>query len=212
MYKIIGEMIEKTQMKSYRPTDFLKFFCLGQREECENLQEKLESVTKHSPQYKMLKAQRSMIYVHSKMAIFDDEYIIVGSANINERSLSGDRDTEICIGAFQPRDDSTSADEACEIKKFRKNLFCEHLGRNSECNDWEDPLDLFTQRKIDEIAEINWESFIAEEFTPMHSHLMHYPIIVENDGTVKPRTKYFPDTRGRVEGVKNWLSPDILTQ
>ena len=34
---------------------------------------------------------RQMIYVHSKMIIVDDSYIIVGSANINERSMSGTR-------------------------------------------------------------------------------------------------------------------------
>ena len=34
--------------------------------------------------------------------IFDDEYVLVGSANINQRSLGGNRDSEIAVGAFQP--------------------------------------------------------------------------------------------------------------
>lgn len=34
--------------------------------------------------------------------IVDDEYIIVGSANINQRSMEGTRDTEIAMGAYQP--------------------------------------------------------------------------------------------------------------
>ena len=34
-----------------------------------------------------------MIYVHSKLLIVDDEYLLVGSANINQRSLDGDRDS-----------------------------------------------------------------------------------------------------------------------
>jgi hypothetical protein len=42
----------------------------------------------------------NMIYVHSKLMIVDDEYVIVGSANINERSLSGNGDTEICVGGM----------------------------------------------------------------------------------------------------------------
>jgi phosphatidylserine/phosphatidylglycerophosphate/cardiolipin synthase-like enzyme len=29
--------------------------------------------------------------------IIHDEYVILGSANLNERSLAGDRDSEICI-------------------------------------------------------------------------------------------------------------------
>ena len=31
------------------------------------------------------------------MMIVDDSYIIVGSANINERSMSGTRDTEMAV-------------------------------------------------------------------------------------------------------------------
>lgn len=32
----------------------------------------------------------------------DDENVIIGSANINQRSLEGTRDTEIAMGAYQP--------------------------------------------------------------------------------------------------------------
>jgi phospholipase D1/2 len=46
--------------------------------------------------------KRFMIYVHSKGIIVDDEYVIIGSANINQRSLEGTRDTEIAMGAYQP--------------------------------------------------------------------------------------------------------------
>jgi phospholipase D1/2 len=46
------------------------------------------------------KSRRQMIYVHSKMMIVDDEWVLVGSANINSRSLNGDRDTEIAVGAY----------------------------------------------------------------------------------------------------------------
>lgn len=38
-----------------------------------------------------------MIYVHSKCLIIDDEYLLVGSANINDRSLIGERDSEIAV-------------------------------------------------------------------------------------------------------------------
>ena len=43
-----------------------------------------------------------MIYVHAKGMIVDDEYVILGSANINQRSMAGSRDTEIAMGAYQP--------------------------------------------------------------------------------------------------------------
>ncbi len=48
------------------------------------------------------KNRRFMVYVHSKGIIVDDEYIICGSANINQRSMDGSRDTEIATGGYQP--------------------------------------------------------------------------------------------------------------
>ncbi|CAF1304062.1 unnamed protein product [Rotaria sordida] len=38
-----------------------------------------------------------IIYVHSKLMIIDDRMAICGSANINDRSLVGNRDSEFCI-------------------------------------------------------------------------------------------------------------------
>lgn len=38
-----------------------------------------------------------MIYVHSKLMIVDDKRMIVGSANINDRSLLGTRDSELAL-------------------------------------------------------------------------------------------------------------------
>jgi len=37
------------------------------------------------------------IYVHTKMMVVDDLYAIVGSANINDRSQIGDRDSEMAV-------------------------------------------------------------------------------------------------------------------
>lgn len=37
------------------------------------------------------------LYIHSKMMIVDDRRCIIGSANINERSQAGDRDSEIAM-------------------------------------------------------------------------------------------------------------------
>lgn len=38
-----------------------------------------------------------IIYVHSKLMIVDDRIALIGSANINDRSLMGSRDSEIAI-------------------------------------------------------------------------------------------------------------------
>lgn len=56
-----------------------------------------------------------IIYVHSKLMIVDDKRVIVGSANINDRSLLGNRDSEIaiCIEDFDKK----------QTYNFRRKLF-----------------------------------------------------------------------------------------
>ena len=43
----------------------------------------------------MGKLVQEIVYVHSKLMIVDDKYVICGSANINDRSLIGKRDSEL---------------------------------------------------------------------------------------------------------------------
>ena len=73
---------------------------------------------------------RYMVYVHSKLMMIDDAYIIFGSANLNERSLAGNRDTEICVQmwpAYPGYVDKCKAD----LVKFRTQLFTEHFGKSA---------------------------------------------------------------------------------
>ena len=36
-----------------------------------------------------------LVYIHSKLMIVDDRLVICGSANINDRSMLGSRDSEV---------------------------------------------------------------------------------------------------------------------
>ena len=58
----------------------------------------------------------------------DDEYIIVGSANINQRSQDGARDTELAMGAFQP-----ALKDRGGVYGFRMSLWREHVRRAMDC-------------------------------------------------------------------------------
>jgi phosphatidylserine/phosphatidylglycerophosphate/cardiolipin synthase-like enzyme len=72
--------------------------------------------------------QRYMVYVHSKLMIVDDRFVILGSANINERSMAGNRDTEICT-ALWPSNNRVEA--ACEQQvqdELRLPLLREYFG------------------------------------------------------------------------------------
>ncbi|KAH9569186.1 hypothetical protein CY35_03G118900 [Sphagnum magellanicum] len=120
--------------------------------------------------------RRFMIYVHSKGMIVDDEYIICGSANINQRSMDGSRDTEIATGGYQPH--YTWAHKLAhpfgQIYGFRMSLCAEHLGLLEDL--LRDPEMLECVLRVNEMAQANWEQYVAEEVTDMKGHLLPYPI------------------------------------
>ncbi|KAG2331490.1 hypothetical protein Bca52824_002670 [Brassica carinata] len=71
-----------------------------------------------------------MIYVHSKGMIVDDEFVLIGSVNINQRSLEGTRDTEIAMGGYQPHHSwaKKGSRPRGQIFGYRMSLWAEHLG------------------------------------------------------------------------------------
>ncbi|CAI9103469.1 OLC1v1001952C1 [Oldenlandia corymbosa var. corymbosa] len=79
----------------------------------------------------------SQVYVHSKVMIVDDRIALVGSANINDRSLLGSRDSEIGV-VIEDKTfvDSVMNGESWKAGKFssslRISLWAEHLGLSSE--------------------------------------------------------------------------------
>ncbi|XP_036138454.1 phospholipase D2 isoform X3 [Monomorium pharaonis] len=74
-----------------------------------------------------------LIYVHSKLMIIDDNTVICGSANINDRSMVATRDSEIAVIIHdQEFEDGRMNNIPFLCGKFasslRKQLFREHLG------------------------------------------------------------------------------------
>lgn len=74
------------------------------------------------------------IYVHAKVAIIDDQWLTIGSANLNGRGLG--TDTEMNVQAV----DGTVA------KALRVRLWAEHLGMTEEEVAALDPIDLIDHR------------------------------------------------------------------
>jgi phospholipase D1/2 len=61
------------------------------------------------------------IYVHTKMIIVDDRYAMVGSANINDRSLLGNRDSEIAVLMLDKQEALTDIGAIDGIQLTRKS-------------------------------------------------------------------------------------------
>ena len=107
-----------------------------------------------------------IVYVHSKLMIVDDRVAIIGSANINDRSMVGDRDSEVAV-IIQDNDmmEGKMNGQPYQVGKFCHSLRChllkEHLGLLSEMNaalvniKVEDPLTSDFHSAVSKLAEGN---------------------------------------------------------
>ncbi|KAM0949801.1 putative phospholipase D [Dioscorea sansibarensis] len=211
MYDIVGQELKSMNIENAHPEDYLNFYCLGNREECpKDSMQATDQPSEKSPVALAQKFRRFMIYVHSKGMIIDDEYVLLGSANINQRSLDGSRDTEIAMGAYQPH--HTLAEKRRhphgQVYGYRMSLWAEHLA--SLDPSFKEPNSLDCVQCVNRIAEQNRDNFAAEEYKPLQGHLLKYPIKVNADGKIESFWETFPDVGGKVLGSPTSL-PDTLT-
>ncbi|XP_062030217.1 phospholipase D gamma 1-like isoform X1 [Rosa rugosa] len=205
MYEMIYKALKEVGLENtYSPQDYLNFFCLGNREtlsgEDNSAPNNLSEA--NTPQALTLKNRRFMIYVHSKGMIVDDEYVILGSANINQRSMEGPRDTEIAMGAYQPHHTWTRklSSPHGKVYGYRMSLWAEHIGLVEEC--FKQPESLECVRRVRSLSEQNWSQYVADEVTEMKGHLLKYPVEVGPTGEVEPLPgcAAFPDVGGYILG------------
>ncbi|GER30383.1 phospholipase D [Striga asiatica] len=205
MYETIYKALQEMGLENeYEPSDYLNFFCLGNRETEGGISKpELKGPAGNTPQALTRKNRRFMIYVHSKGMIVDDEFVILGSANINQRSLEGTRDTEIAMGAYQPHYTwaTRHANPHGQIYGYRMSLWYEHTGTLEKC--FEHPESLECVRRVRWMGELNWKQFAAEEITEMRGHLLKYPVEVDRTGKVRslPGCETFPDMGGKIIGT-----------
>ncbi|XP_022730216.1 phospholipase D alpha 1-like [Durio zibethinus] len=215
MEMMYTDVVQALQAKGLEanPKDYLTFFCLGNRERAVCGEYEPSERPEHDTDYsRAQQSRRFMIYVHAKMMIVDDEYIIIGSANINQRSMDGARDTEIAMGAYQPYHLAAREPARGQIHGFRMALWYEHLGK-FDCS-FLQPESLECVRKMNQIAEEYWDLYACDTLDyDLPGHLLSYPIRVTHNGEVIeiPGLEYFPDTKARVLGSKSEILPPILT-
>ncbi|KAJ9560962.1 hypothetical protein OSB04_006122 [Centaurea solstitialis] len=207
MYEVIYKALQEVGLENvYEPQDYLLFFCLGTRESSkgdEPTSDEEVSKAASTPQSLSRRNRRFMIYVHSKGMIVDDEFVILGSANINQRSLDGSRDTEIAMGAYQPYHTWAYKRNSPhgQIFGYRMSLWAEHIGGVESC--FERPESLECVRRVRLLSELNWKQYAAVEVSDMKGHLLKYPVEVDRTGQVKPLPDCpsFPDLGGNIVGT-----------
>ncbi|WFD41697.1 phospholipase D [Malassezia psittaci] len=98
------------------PTDYIQFFSL-----------------RGWGQLRAGRLTTEQVYIHGKLLIADDRVVIMGSANVNDRSQRGDRDSELaCVVRDEDMIESTMAGEPYKVGRFahtlRVRLMREHVG------------------------------------------------------------------------------------
>ena len=212
MYTRIGQAIQANDAGTH-PTDYLSFYCLAKRESPDDLPDDLDDPEPGSTAETLRQTMRHPVYVHCKMSIFDDEYILIGSANINQRSLGGNRDSEIAVGGYQPgKTINEEENPRGDIHSFRMALWAAHLGGYDEAHLQPESDDCLA--KVKDTTQEFWNVYTADE--PQHSdvHMLPYPINVDEEGNVTALDApwdCFPDTSASVLGAKSGMLPDKIT-
>ena len=94
-----------------------------------------------------------IIYIHSKLMIIDDKTVLIGSANLNDRSMLGDRDSEFAVIINEKKElenkktgkkfimNGKSNYNATNFAvELRKSLMAEHLGISQNDPILDDPV------------------------------------------------------------------------
>lgn len=108
------------------------------------------------------------IYVHSKLMIVDDRYVLVGSANINERSLQGDHDSELAVLISDTANGTADIDgngNQVPYRNFARNLRIDAwkklLGASATEDILNNPAAEKTWQAIRDQAKINTKAYEA---------------------------------------------------
>jgi len=156
------------------------------------------------------------VYTHSKFLIVDDNYVIIGSANTNDRSFLGDRDSELCqIIEDSSKISSLMDGKKCQVSRFvnhfRMFLFKELVGSTVDEHLLLDPVSDDTWNLLMTIAQKNTEIF--EDVFPYipSNKIQKYSQIVDKQDQFQTNSKYL-DRLKDVKGLIVLYPLQILSQ
>lgn len=143
----------------------------------------------------------------------DDIYLLIGSANLNQRSMDGQRDTEIAIGCYQSKNGEKGTSRG-DIHSYRMSLWYEHTKQGDEL--FKEPHSLECVKRMRSMGDQMWKFYSDERVViDMEGvHLVTYPVTVTEDGFVEELVGSdgnFPDTKAKVKGQRSKVLPPIFT-
>ncbi|GAA0153462.1 phospholipase [Lithospermum erythrorhizon] len=151
----------------------------------------------------------SQVYVHSKIMIIDDRVTLIGSANINDRSLLGSRDSEIGV-LIEDRElvDSFMGGKPWRAGKFalslRVSLWSEHLGLDiGEVNPIYDPVIDSTYKDIWMAAARTNTMIYQDVFACIPNDLIH------SRGSLRQCMSYWKEKLGQTT-IDLGIAPQTL--
>ena len=151
--------------------------------------------------------------IHVMLQIVDDSYVLMGSANINQRSLGGNRDTEIAVGAYQPGHTvKEEGNPRGSVHTYRMALWAAHLGGTTQA--YSNPGSDLCLKKVRDVTNNFWLHYTKQVPEASDIHMMPYPINITDFGKVGPLPApfdCFPDTDASVLGKRSRALPIKLT-
>ncbi|KAG8850840.1 hypothetical protein FRB96_009577 [Tulasnella sp. 330] len=149
-----------------------------------------------------------LVYIHTKLMIVDDRRVIMGSANLNDRSQKGDGDSEIAMVV----DDTDMIESMMDGNRFlasrfagtlRRKLFREHLGLipPQNCVTGEEPVTSFMHAPpipAEDETHLQEDQLVADPLSDDFERLWH--------GTARINTAIFSEIFRTVpnDSVRNW--------
>ncbi len=152
-----GKMVDKkARYEDVKETDWSKYLTLLNLRNCQKVNGRVVT---------------EQIYIHSKLLIVDDRHVLLGSANINDRSQSGKRDSEIAVTLLDRAQEKACLRDSVTFvnplaRKLRIEIWKKHFGITCKGNDIvkpankmlsmiEKPAAMATIQAIQELAENN---------------------------------------------------------
>ena len=134
------------------------------------------------------------IYVHSKMILVDDKIAMIGSANINDRSLLGNRDAEINMVI----EDTKKIDTIMNGQKYLANEFCYNLRIKAMCSIF----DCSPDKIMDPLNEDMWDLQNNQMTNNVRIYREIFACIPDNQITKFSDIKFLPEQPDAVKYEK----------